>query len=165
MNYEIETIDYIFDIFPYTLLLMNLDPNQTPMDRWEDGLVPFQFSGQKFAEWLKTNWTVVSEQFETEEMVFNPNYNWTLDIDFYRVIPEKSKLIQIDGSYKLDKAIIYFKSQSLFLFEFAVKISAFFRIDRIFISVGSDLHIVEYNRNTNKVDFLKEIHSHHTRFD
>lgn len=165
MNYDLETVDYIFDLFNYTLFTMKLDPNSTPMEQWEDGLVPFQFSGVQFADWLKSNWAIESEQFETEKMIYSPNYNWTIEIDFYRGIPEKSKLIQIDGSYKLDKTIIYFKSQSLFLFEFAVKISAFFRIDRIFISVGSDLHIVEYNRNTNKVDFLKEIHSHHTRFD
>ena len=163
MNYDLETVDYIFDAFSFTLFQMDLDPNSTPMDRWDDSLIPFQFSEQQFAEWLKSNWSVVLEQFETEEMSSNPNYNWTLAVDFYRGIPEKSKILPIEGSYTANRSIIYFKSQSLFLFEFIQKLTRNFGMDRMFVSVGADLHIVEFNQKTSKLDFLREIHSHHTR--
>jgi hypothetical protein len=166
VNYEIETIDYIFDVYDYAIFTMAKDPMDTPMETWEIELIPFPIASEKFANWLDSAWNVTESIFNDETKSRTPYYDWTIEIDFYRGIKQKSKLVSIEGYYLNNGRGIYFTSQSLFLYEFLSKFTHFFRINlSVYISVGTDLHIVEFNKTMDRMEFLKEIHSHKTKFE
>jgi hypothetical protein len=166
MKYEIETIDYIFDVYDYAIFMLPKYHSEIPMDAWDAELIPFSNKPSEFAVWLTSNWKVTISEFGDERTSPSPVYNWSVQIDFYRGIRGKEKNIEIEGFYPNDRRGIYFTSQSLFLFEFLAKFTSHFKIDKpICISVGTDLHIVEFTGSMDLIDFLKEIHSHKTRFD
>lgn len=165
MNYDYDTVDYIFDTFNYAIFQMARNPMDVPMESWDLELMPFSFFRERFAQWLRSEWTLKEEEFESPQNIQKPSYRWTISLDFYRGIPEKTRLIDIDGFYPDSRSAIYFTSQSLFLFEFLKKLSSEFSIiNPLYVSVGNDLHIVKYDENTDVLDFLKEIKSHNTRF-
>jgi hypothetical protein len=166
MNYDYDTVDFIFDTFNYTLFQMRHDPIKIPMETWDDDLIPFSCSHEVFSRWIHSEWIVKEDQFETKNSAQEIIYRWTIVVDFYRGIKERHKEIDIDGVFQSDRRTISFTSQSLFLFEFMTKAKAKFRIQNpIYVSVGHDLHIAKFDENTKLFDFLKEIKSHNTRFD
>jgi hypothetical protein len=144
---------------------MNSEPWSMPMEQWDNEIVPFPVSVEEFSSWLKSIWSIESEELDEIQFVPNASYNWEINMDFYRGIPEKSRVVRVDGNYKYDRRTIYLKSQSLFLYEFLTEFSKYTGIKVIYVSVGSDLHIVKFDQSTEMESFLKEIHTHNTRFD
>ena len=166
MNYEMETIDYIFDVYQYAIFILPRSHHDVPMDAWDAELIPFSPNVSEFAAWLSSNWKVTASEFGDDRTSPNPVYSWSIELDFYRGIEGKKKNVEIEGFFPNDRRGIYFTSQSLFLFEFLTKFTAFFKIEMpVLVSVGTDLHIAEYTKSMEQMEFLKEIHSHKSRFE
>jgi hypothetical protein len=166
MDYELETIDYIFDVYDYVVFVLPRHPNEMPIETWESELIPFSPTPSALTEWLAKNWDTSAITYKTEQSSQLVECRWIVSVDFYRGKLGKQKTVEIEGFYSGGGRGIYFTSQSLFLFEFLTKFSADFGVSvPIYISVGTDLHIVEFNRTMELIEFLKEINSHRFRFE
>lgn len=165
MNYDLKTVDYIYDCHSYTIFLMQRCPLSLPMEQWQENLHKFPFSLEKFREWNRAQWTLKEDELETFSQS-ETTYRWTWSVDFYRGFPERLKMIEIEGLYPDDLQSIHFSSQSLFLFDFISRMTLRFRVScRIFVSVGTDLDIVEFKENQDLQEFLRKIHGHYNRID